>query len=101
MAVQRTKEIGIRKVLGASATHIVNLFAKEFVVLILIAFVVAAPIAWFALHAWLENYENKTDVGAASFLIALLFSLVLAGCTVIYRSLRAALSNAVKSIKTE
>jgi ABC-type antimicrobial peptide transport system permease subunit len=101
MAVQRTKEIGIRKVLGASATHIVNLFAKEFVVLILIAFVIAAPIAWFALHAWLANYENKTNVGAASFLIALVFSLVLAGCTIFYRSLRAALSNTVKSIKTE
>jgi ABC-type antimicrobial peptide transport system permease subunit len=101
MAVQRTKEIGIRKVLGASPTHIVNLFAKEFVVLILIAFIIAAPIAWYALHAWLTNYENKTNVGADSFLIALVFSLVLAGCTILYRSLRAAYSNTVRNIRTE
>jgi ABC-type antimicrobial peptide transport system permease subunit len=101
MAVQRTKEIGIRKVLGASTTHIVNLFAKEFVVLIIIAFVIAAPIAWFSLHAWLTNYENKTDVGATSFLIALVFSLILATCSILYRSLRAALANTVKSIRTE
>jgi ABC-type antimicrobial peptide transport system permease subunit len=101
MAVQRTKEIGIRKVLGASATHIVNLFAKEFVVLILIAFAIAAPIAWYALHSWLQNYENKTDVGATSFLIGLMFSLILAGCTILYRSLRAAYSNTVKNIRAE
>jgi ABC-type antimicrobial peptide transport system permease subunit len=101
MAVQRTKEIGIRKVLGASTTHIVNLFAKEFVVLILVAFVIAAPIAWYALHSWLENYENKTDVGVTAFLIGLMFSLILASCTILYRSLRAAYSNTVKNIRTE
>jgi ABC-type antimicrobial peptide transport system permease subunit len=101
MAVQRTKEIGIRKVLGATTTHIVNLFAKDFIVLILIAFVVAAPIAWYLLRAWLTNFENKTEVSAASFLVALVFSLILAGCSILYRSLTAALTNPVKNIRIE
>ncbi|MDQ3291261.1 MAG: ABC transporter permease, partial [Bacteroidota bacterium] len=81
MAVQRTKEIGIRKVLGASMAHIVGLFTKEFFVLIVIAFAVAAPLAWYAMQAWLQNFEYRNPMGPGSYLIAILFSLVIAGIT--------------------
>jgi hypothetical protein len=101
MAVQRTKEIGIRKVLGASMAHIVALFSKEFFVLILIAFALAAPLAWFAMQAWLQNFEFRNPMGPGSFLLAILFSLVIAGITVLYRSVRAALTNPVKNLRSE
>ncbi len=101
MAVQRTKEIGIRKVLGASIAHIVGLFSKEFFFLILIAFVLAAPLAWYAMQAWLQNYEFRNPMGPGSFLLAILFSLIIAGITVIYRSVRAALTNPVQNLRNE
>ena len=101
MAVQRTKEIGIRKVLGASVTHIVALFSKEFFILILIAFAVATPLAWYAMQAWLQNFEFRNPMGPSSFLLAMLFSLAIAGITVIYRSVKAARTNPVKNLRTE
>jgi ABC-type antimicrobial peptide transport system permease subunit len=101
MAVQRTKEIGIRKVLGASNSHIVGLFSKEFFILIGIAFVLAAPLAWYTMNAWLQNFENRLPLGIGSFLMAILFSLLVAGITVGYRSIRAAMSNPVKSLRSE
>ncbi len=101
MAVQRTKEIGIRKVLGATITSIVGLFTKEFFVLILVAFALAAPLAWYAMDAWLQNFEYKNPLGPDSFLVAILFSLITAGITVVYRSVRAALSNPVKNLRSE
>jgi ABC-type antimicrobial peptide transport system permease subunit len=101
MAVQRTKEIGIRKVLGASIANIVTLFSKEFFLLILIAFALAAPVAWYAMQAWLQNFEYRNPMGPGSFLLAMLFSLVIAGITVVYRATRAALTNPVKNLRTE
>jgi ABC-type antimicrobial peptide transport system permease subunit len=101
MAVQRTKEIGIRKVLGASMANIVGLFTKEFFVLILVAFALAAPLAWYAMQAWLQNFEYRNPMGPGSFVIAILFSLLIAGITVIYRSIRAARTNPVQNLRTE
>ncbi|RDC65596.1 ABC transporter permease [Adhaeribacter pallidiroseus] len=101
MAVQRTKEIGIRKVLGASVANIVGLFTKEFFVLIIIAFVVAAPLAWYAMQAWLQDFPYRDPIGPGSFFMAILFSLVIAGITVIYRSIRAARTNPVQNLRTE
>ncbi|CAA9213675.1 MAG: Acidobacterial duplicated orphan permease (function unknown) [uncultured Adhaeribacter sp.] len=101
MAVQRTKEIGIRKVLGASVANIVALFTKEFFALILIAFAVAAPLAWFFMHAWLQNFEYQVNLGLGIFLTAILFSLVIAGITIVYRSVRAALTNPVQNLRSE
>ncbi|CAA9234095.1 MAG: Acidobacterial duplicated orphan permease (function unknown) [uncultured Adhaeribacter sp.] len=101
MAVQRTKEIGIRKVLGASVTNIVGLFTKEFFVLILVAFAVAAPLAWYAMQAWLQSFEYRNPIGPGSFVMAILFSLLIAGITVIYRSVRAALTSPVQNLRSE
>lgn len=100
-AEQRTKEIGVRKVLGASLAAILALLAKDFIKLVMIAFVVAVPLAWLAMQAALQNFAYRTTidplnfvaVGAASFAIALL--------TVSYQSLRAGLSNPVKTLRSE
>lgn len=101
MALQRNREIGVRKVLGASAASIVLLFSKEFLVLILIAFSIAAPLAWYAMNSWIEDFHSSLPIGPASFLTAILFSLFIAGITVAYRSMRAAMSNPVKSLRSE
>jgi putative ABC transport system permease protein len=101
MAVQRTKEVGIRKVLGASIGNIVYMFSKEFTLLILIAFVIAAPLAWFFTHKWLQDFEYRVNVGVGIFLLAIVSSIVLAWVTVGYRAVRAALANPVKSLRSE
>ncbi|RRB18403.1 FtsX-like permease family protein [Larkinella knui] len=101
MAVQRTKEVGIRKVLGASVGSIVVLFSREFVWLMLIAFVLAAPLAWYAMDAWLQEYAYHIQIGPAIFLIAILVTFVIAALTVSYQSIRAALVDPVKSLRSE
>jgi ABC-type antimicrobial peptide transport system permease subunit len=101
MAVQKTKEVGIRKVLGASVAHIVILFSKEFTILILIAFAMAAPVAWFLMNDWLQNFVFRVDIGWWIFGTAIVISLFIAWVTVGYKALSAALANPVKSLKTE
>jgi putative ABC transport system permease protein len=101
MASQKTKEIGIRKVLGASVGNILGLFGKEFGKLIIIAFVIAAPLAWYVMNGWLQNYEYRTPIGVGIFVVAILVTLIIAAITVGYRSFSAALANPVKSLKTE
>ena len=101
MAVQRTKEMGIRKVLGASAANIVYLLSREFTLLILIAFVVAGPLAYYIMHRWLENYTYRIPLGAPIFFVAITSSIVIAWITVGYRAINAALANPVKSLRTE
>jgi ABC-type antimicrobial peptide transport system permease subunit len=101
MAVQRTKEVGIRKVLGASAQNIVYLLSKEFTLLIVIAFVLSAPIAYYIMYKWLQNYTYRIPLGASIFIIAIISSVIIAWVTVGHRAIKAALANPVKSLRTE
>lgn len=99
--VQRTKEIGIRKVLGASVNGILQLLYKDFAKLILIAFVVSAPLGWYAVHQWLQTYAFRIDISWTLFAIPFIVVLIIAFATVSYLSMKAALMNPVKSLKTE
>lgn len=99
--VQRTKEIGIRKVLGASVNSILQLLYKDFALLILIAFVLAAPIAWYAVHQWLNHYAFRMSLNPLLFLLPFVAVVAVAFATVSWLSIKAALTNPVKSLKTE
>jgi ABC-type antimicrobial peptide transport system permease subunit len=101
MAVQRIKEIGIRKVLGATASNIVYLFSKEFILLISIAFVIATPVAWFFMHQWLQNYPFRIELSWWIFLIGGLASVLIALITVCFQAIKAAIANPVKSLRSE
>ena len=101
MAVQRTKEVGIRKVLGASVKNIVYLFSKEFTILIGVAFIIAAPLAWYMMSNWLNNFAYRIKLNADVFVLAMVISIMLAWLTVGYKSLRAAMANPVRSLRTE
>ncbi|GGH04600.1 ABC transporter permease [Mucilaginibacter phyllosphaerae] len=101
MAVQRTKEVGVRKVLGASVFNIVLLFSKEFMILIAIAFVLAMPAAWYLMSGWLQNFAYRINLTAGVFVLAIASSLAIACLTVGYKAIKAALVNPVKSLRSE
>jgi ABC-type antimicrobial peptide transport system permease subunit len=101
MAIQRTKEVGIRKALGASAIQIIVLFYKEFVLLIVVAFLIASPIALYIMNKWLEDFTYRINIGVDTFLIAIVSSIAIALLTVSYQSIKAALANPVKSLRAE
>lgn len=101
MAVQRIKEVGVRKVLGATVANIVYLFSREFVILIAIAFVIAAPLVWYFMHNWLNNFVNRVDINWSVFVTGGLAALVIALLTVSSQAIRAAMMNPVKSLKTD
>ncbi|MES2733688.1 MAG: ABC transporter permease [Bacteroidota bacterium] len=101
MAEQRTKEIGVRKVLGASVFDIVYLLSTNFTRLLLLAIAVAVPIAWVATNSWLDGFAYRIDVNWIIFLVACLTALLIAGITISYESIKAALANPVKSLRSE
>ncbi|HEY2347359.1 MAG TPA: FtsX-like permease family protein [Puia sp.] len=101
MAVQRLKEVGIRKVLGASGSHIVYLFSKEFVLLITIAFAIATPLTWYFMHQWLQNYPFRIELSWWIFIIGGLASILIALITVSFQAIKAAVANPVTSLRSE
>ncbi len=101
MAAQRTKEVGIRKVLGASVANIVYLFSKEFTILIIIAFALAVPVAYYMMSNWLDNFAFKINMTPGVFVLAILLSVIIAWVTVGYKSIKAALANPVRSLRSE
>ena len=100
-AEQRIKEIGVRKVLGASVGGIVTLLSKEFLVLVGIAVVIASPIAWFVMNKWLQNFVYRTSIGWQVFAITTAIALFIALATISFQAIKAALANPVKSLRTE
>jgi ABC-type antimicrobial peptide transport system permease subunit len=101
MAVQKTKEIGIRKVLGASVGNIVFLMSKEFLILITVAFAIAAPVAYYFMSDWLQNFKESIPLSAGAFALAIIISIVIAWLTIGYRAARAAMANPIKSLRSE
>ncbi|MGH7598686.1 MAG: ABC transporter permease [bacterium] len=100
-AEQRTKEIGIRKVLGASVPGVIALLSKDFTKLVLLGFVFAAPLAYMAMRRWLDDFAYRIELGAGVFLLAGAVALLIAWLTVSYQSIKAALANPVKSLRYE
>ena len=100
-AEQRTKEIGVRKVLGASVASIVGLLSKDFLKLILIAIVAAVPVAWYGMNKWLQSFQYRIDVTWWMFVLAGILAVAVALLTVSYQSIKAALMDPVKSLRSE
>ena len=100
-AERRTKEIGLRKVLGASTEKIVVLVSMDFIKLVVIAFLVAAPVAYLVMNRWLESFAHRVDVSLVTFVIAGVGAFVIAGLTVSYQSIKAALTNPVETLRYE
>jgi len=97
----KTKEIGIRKVLGAGTGSITSLMTKDFIGLVLTAFIIAAPIAWYAMNKWLQDYTYRISLSWTIFVMAGLLALVIALLTISFQAIKAALANPVKSLRTE
>lgn len=98
---QRTKEIGIRKVLGASVQQLLLLVSKEFLALVIVAFLVAIPVTWWAMHKWLESYAYRIEIGTGVFVLAGCVAVMIALVTISFQAVKAAISNPVKSLRTE
>jgi ABC-type antimicrobial peptide transport system permease subunit len=101
MAENRIKEVGVRKVLGASVLTITTLLSKDFLKLVIISLVIASPVAWWAMSTWLEKYTYRVNIGWWVFALAGLLSVAIALITVSYQSIKAAIANPVKSLRTE
>ena len=100
-AQQRVKEIGVRKVLGASVPHVVALLSKDFLELVLIALVLAIPVAWWLMNDWLKDFAYRINIEWWIFLVAAIIAIIIAFVTVSTQAIKAAISNPVKSLRTE
>jgi len=100
-AQRRTKEIGIRKVMGATIANIVTLLSKDFVKLIFIGFLIAIPVAWYVLNQWLAEFAYRIELGPGLFIFAGLTALVIALATISWQSIKAAVANPVESLRSE
>jgi putative ABC transport system permease protein len=100
-AVNRTKEIGIRKIMGATVTQVVSLLSKDFIKLIAIALVIASPLAWYFMQGWLQAYEWRIQITWWVFALAGLFTVLVAVTTVSLQAIKAAQANPVKSLRSE
>jgi hypothetical protein len=101
IAQQRTKEIGIRKVLGASVSGIVSMLSKDFLKLVVVSFAIASPVAWYFMHQWLQGFAYRANISWWIFILAGLGAIFIAMLTVSYQAIKAALANPVKSLRTE
>lgn len=101
VAEQRTKEIGIRKVLGASTSQVWMLLSKDFIVLVLVSCVVASPLAYYFLQDWLQKYDYRVTIGPSVFIIAAVMALLVTMITISFQAIKAALANPVKSLRSE
>lgn len=100
-AKQRTKEIGVRKVLGATVTNIVGMLSKDFVKLVLIAAIIAFPVSWWAMNTWLQEFAYRINISWSVFMISGLASISIALITISFQAIKAAIANPVKSLRTE
>ena len=98
---KRTREIGIRKVLGATAPNIVNMISREFIVLVVLALIVAVPLTWIVMNRWLDNFAYRTEISTWTILIAGVIALSITLLTVSFQAVKAALANPVESIRYE
>jgi putative ABC transport system permease protein len=101
MAEQRVKEIGIRKVLGASVFALWQLLSKDFAVLVFISVLIASPLAYYFMHNWLRNYQYHTDVAWWIFIVTAIMTMLITLLTVSFQSIKTAMANPIKSLKTE
>ncbi|MEJ7588939.1 MAG: FtsX-like permease family protein, partial [Ferruginibacter sp.] len=99
--LQRTKEIGVRKVMGASVANIVNLLSREFLMLVIISFIIAGPLAWYFMYKWLQGFAYRIDISWWIFVVAGITALLIALITVSFQAIRAAIVNPIKSLRTE
>jgi putative ABC transport system permease protein len=99
--IQRTREIGVRKVLGASVSNIIRLLSIEFLKLVLIAFIIATPIAWFFMNKWLRDFAYRTNLAWWMFVFAGIAAIVIAFGTISFQAIKAAIANPVKALRTE
>jgi putative ABC transport system permease protein len=100
-AQQRIKEIGIRKVLGASVTGIIAMLSGDFLKLVIISILIATPLAWWVMNQWLQDYAYRIQISAWIFIIAAIISIVIAIITISFQAIKAAIANPVKSLRTE